>query len=151
MTLTGAWAPETRAPRRAGIGRAEEAVLDALDVPALHRTVADLVRVPSVTGSDAESELLAGLADRTAAAGMDVDHWRLDVEELAGRPGFPGTEVRGASRGAWWPRPATTRDPRWCSRATWTSSRPVTCDGGPATRGHRGWPAGDCTGAAPAT
>ncbi|WP_336030008.1 ArgE/DapE family deacylase [Geodermatophilus sp. FMUSA9-8] len=97
MTLTG-WAPETGAPR-GGTSRVEEAVLDALDVAALHRTLADLVRVPSVTGSDAESELLAGLAERTARAGMDVDHWRLDVDALAARPGFPGTEV--PRREAW--------------------------------------------------
>ena len=92
MTLTGVEAPQTGAPR-GGTSRAEEAVLDALDVPALHRTLADLVRVPSVTGSDAESDLLAALAERTARAGMDVDHWRLDVDGLAARPGFPGTEV----------------------------------------------------------
>ncbi|MGY1649875.1 ArgE/DapE family deacylase [Geodermatophilus sp. SYSU D01119] len=97
MTLTG-WAPETGAPR-GGPSRVEEAVLDALDVGALHRTLADLVRVPSVTGSDAESDLLAGLAERTARAGMDVDHWRLDVDGLAARPGFPGTEV--PRREAW--------------------------------------------------
>ncbi|MGY1694574.1 ArgE/DapE family deacylase [Geodermatophilus sp. SYSU D00814] len=106
MTLTGSWAPETRAPR-GSTSRAEEAVLDALDVTALHRTLADLLRVPSVTGSDAESELLAALAERTARAGMDVDHWRLDVDELAGRPGFPGTEV---PRRESWGLVATTGD-----------------------------------------
>jgi acetylornithine deacetylase len=93
VTLTGSWAPAALPPEPAGLSRAERAVLDALDVAALHRTLVDLLRVPSVTGSDAESELLAGLADRTARAGMDVDHWRLDLADLAARPGFPGTEA----------------------------------------------------------
>jgi acetylornithine deacetylase len=75
------------------LGRAEQAVLDALDVVALHRTLADLLTVPSVTGSDTESELLATLAGRAARAGMDVDHWRLDLADLAARPDFPGTEA----------------------------------------------------------
>jgi acetylornithine deacetylase len=93
VTLTGSWAPAALPPEPGGLCRAERAVLDALDVPALHRTLADLLRVPSVTGTDAESDLLAVLADRTARAGMDVDHWRLDLAGLAARPGFPGTEV----------------------------------------------------------
>ncbi|MGY1606617.1 MULTISPECIES: ArgE/DapE family deacylase [unclassified Geodermatophilus] len=94
MTLTSSWVQAAAEPGRpGGLGAAEQAVLDALDVPALHRTLADLMRVPSVTGSDAESDLLGLLADRTARAGMAVDHWRIDVAELAARPGFPGTEV----------------------------------------------------------
>ncbi len=91
MTLTGSWAPA--AAPGGELDRTERAVLDALDVEALHRTLADLLRVPSVTGSDAESELLAALADRTARAGMDVDHWRLDLADLTARPDFPGTET----------------------------------------------------------
>ena len=91
MTLTGSWAPA--AAPGGELDRTERAVLDALDVEALHRTLADLLRVPSVTGSDAESELLAALADRTARAGMDVDHWRLDLADLTARPDFPGTEA----------------------------------------------------------
>ncbi len=93
MTLSRTRTPAVAPPRPDVLGRAELAVLDALDVTALHRTLADLLRVPSTTGSDAESELLAVLADRARCTGMDVDHWRLDVEDLAARPDFPGTEV----------------------------------------------------------
>ena len=93
MTLSRSRVPVAVPPRGEVLSRAELAVLDALDVEALHRTLADLLRVPSVTGSDAESDLLAALADRTARAGMDVDHWRLDLDDLAARPGFPGTEA----------------------------------------------------------
>ena len=91
--MTSTRSPVAAPPRPDALSRAELAVLDALDVPGLHRTLADLLTVPSVTGSDAESDLLAALADRTARAGMDVDHWRLDLADLAARPGFPGTEV----------------------------------------------------------
>ncbi len=107
MTLTGSWAPVETPAGPGELGRAEQAVLDALDVAALHRTLADLLTVPSITGSDTESELLATLAGRAARAGMDVDHWRLDLADLAARPDFPGTE---APRRESWGLVATTGD-----------------------------------------
>jgi acetylornithine deacetylase len=75
----------------------ERAVLDAVHDLArrgeLVRDLAALIRIPSVTGSAAESDAQAWTANRLERLGLDVDHWELDVDELAARPDFPGTEV----------------------------------------------------------
>jgi acetylornithine deacetylase len=55
--------------------------------------VADLVRVPSVSGSDAENEAQQLVADRLRRTGYDVDHWRIDLDAMRADPAFPGMEV----------------------------------------------------------
>ena len=57
------------------------------------QVLADLVEVPSVSGTDAENEIIhhmAGLFDRH---GLDVDHWQIPLDEMLARPDFPGSEV----------------------------------------------------------
>jgi acetylornithine deacetylase len=76
-----------------GFGRAEAAALDALDTDALRDTLLELLRVPSVTGSAAESELQHLLARRMDRLGLEVDLWKVDLEELSADPRFPGTEA----------------------------------------------------------
>ncbi|WP_371779601.1 ArgE/DapE family deacylase [Streptosporangium subroseum] len=71
----------------------EARVLDALDEAETVRLLADLVRVPSVTGTDAESDLQHHCARLLVEAGLDVDVWKLDLDELRAAPGFPGTEA----------------------------------------------------------
>ena len=71
----------------------ERRALDALDTDALLTSLTSLLAVPSVTGSPAESELLAGLATECAQAGLEVDHWAADLAELRAAPDFPGTEA----------------------------------------------------------
>jgi len=66
--------------------------VDALATQMLAET-AELIRIPSVSGSDAENEAQAAFARRLVASGYDVDHWQLDLDELAAHPDFPGTEV----------------------------------------------------------
>ena len=61
--------------------------------------LAMLVRIPSVSGSDAENDAQAHVAGRLAAAGLDVDHWPIDLAALSAHPDFPGTEVE--RREAW--------------------------------------------------
>lgn len=56
-------------------------------------TLAGLVRVPSVGGTDAEHEIQAELAAKLDASGLEVDHWRLPLDELLAAPDFPGVEV----------------------------------------------------------
>ncbi|GAA3171397.1 ArgE/DapE family deacylase [Nonomuraea roseoviolacea] len=71
----------------------EARVLDAVDDPGTVSLLAETVRVPSVTGTDAESELqhhVAGLLDE---AGLDVDVWKIDIDGLRARADFPGTEA----------------------------------------------------------
>lgn len=57
------------------------------------RLLAETVRVPSVTGTDAESDLQHRFARLLEEAGMDVDVWALDLDALRAAPGFPGTEA----------------------------------------------------------
>jgi len=68
------------------------AEVDAATAVTLER-VAELVRVPSVSGSDAEHEIQAVLATEMALGGLEVDHWRLPLAELLAEPDFPGVEV----------------------------------------------------------
>lgn len=70
-------------------------VLDSVDssIGAMVAETADLVRIPSVSGSDAENEAQAAFAERLTKAGYDVDHWQLDLDELTAHPHFPGMEV----------------------------------------------------------
>ncbi|TDC69379.1 ArgE/DapE family deacylase [Actinomadura sp. GC306] len=61
--------------------------------------LAELVRIPSVGGSPAET----GIQDRLAAwlrdEGLDVDHWPIPVDALTAEEDFPGMEA--ARTGAW--------------------------------------------------
>ncbi|MFC5816156.1 ArgE/DapE family deacylase [Nonomuraea harbinensis] len=68
-------------------------VLDAIDDSEAVNLLAETVGVPSVTGTDAESELQHHFAGLLTEAGMDVDVWKLDLDDLRERDGFPGTEA----------------------------------------------------------
>jgi acetylornithine deacetylase len=70
-------------------------VLDAVDAgdDATVGLLAELVRVPSVSGSAAENDLQARLATLLQAEGLEVDHWRIPLAETLAAPGFPGAEV----------------------------------------------------------
>lgn len=71
----------------------EARVLDALDEADTVRLLAELVRVPSVTGTDAESDLQHRCGSLLTEAGLDVDAWKFDLDALRAAPGFPGTEA----------------------------------------------------------
>lgn len=71
----------------------EERVLDHLDEAALVDRLATLVRVPSVSGTPAEVEVVELAAGMLSDAGLAVDHWEIDLDELAADPWFPGAEV----------------------------------------------------------
>jgi acetylornithine deacetylase len=68
-----------------------DAVVELTD-PLLDELAA-LVRIPSVSGTDAENDAQAHLAARFADAGLDVDHWQIDLPALTAHPNFPGMEV----------------------------------------------------------
>ncbi len=72
---------------------AERVALEAVDEEALVETVRDFVRLPSITGSDGESQAQAWVAGHLAALGCAVDHWELDLDQVTAHPGFPGWEV----------------------------------------------------------
>ncbi|SEL15065.1 ArgE/DapE family deacylase [Nonomuraea pusilla] len=72
---------------------AEARVLNAIDEAETVSLLAEAVRVPSVTGTDAESDLQHRFARLLTESGLDVDVWKLDLAGLAAREGFPGTEA----------------------------------------------------------
>ena len=67
--------------------------------PAAVARLAELVRVPSLGGTDAECDISAMLAAELGQSGFDVDHWQLPLAELLAEPDFPGVEVDRAE--AW--------------------------------------------------
>jgi acetylornithine deacetylase len=76
-------------------GRVHSAVADALDLVTPERLVGllrELLAVPSVTGSAAESEAQHRLEPLLRSAGLETDLWSVDLE-ITREPDFPGTEV----------------------------------------------------------
>lgn len=70
-------------------------VLDVVDQlqPAMMRLTEQALQIPSVSGTDAENDAQAWVAGVFRDAGLDVDHWQIDLDELGAMPGFPGMEV----------------------------------------------------------
>lgn len=77
----------------AELAAAELRVLDAIDEDALVAELVDLIRVPSITGTDGESDLQHRHAGQLAELGFAVDAWKLDLAELMAHPDYPGTEA----------------------------------------------------------
>ena len=80
-------------PSPSDLTATQRRVLDALDEQETVRQLVDLIRTPSVTGTDAEAELQHRLAAELAQLGLDVDLWSLDLDALACDPDHPGTEA----------------------------------------------------------
>ena len=64
-----------------------------VDERELVRDLVELVAVPSVSGSDAESEVQHVLAKQLRGLDVEVDLWQLDLQELTADPVFPGWEA----------------------------------------------------------
>ncbi|GAA3738889.1 ArgE/DapE family deacylase [Leifsonia bigeumensis] len=71
----------------------ERRVLDAIDDEVLIESLVDLIRVPSTTGTDAESDLQNSQARVLEELGLDVDSWKFDLDELRAHPLYPGEET----------------------------------------------------------
>ena len=95
-------------PGSASLDEMEEAALAALDLAALARDAADLVRVPSLTGD--EQAAIELVAERADAAGLAVDLHRHDLAALRAHPDHPGEEAE--------------RDELWGVTATLPGSAP---------------------------
>ncbi len=67
--------------------------LPVVDAARLRDDLVELLTIPSVSGSAAEPEVQAWLADRWSGEGLDVDRWDIDLDELTADPQFPGMEV----------------------------------------------------------
>jgi acetylornithine deacetylase len=77
----------------ADLSEAELRVLHAIDEDALVAELVHLIRVPSITGTDAESDLQHRHAAQLAEMGFAVDAWKLDLADLVAHPDYPGTEA----------------------------------------------------------
>ncbi|MFS8096895.1 ArgE/DapE family deacylase [Lentzea alba] len=77
----------------ANVSDVEAAALAAVDEEAVGRLLLDLLAVPSVTGTAAESELQHVLARQLERLDLDVDLWSMDLPDLRARSEFPGTEA----------------------------------------------------------
>ncbi|WP_028643892.1 ArgE/DapE family deacylase [Nocardioides sp. URHA0020] len=64
-----------------------------VDERELVRDLVDIVAVPSISGTDAESDLQHRLAKQVRELDLDVDLWQLDLPRLTADPQFPGWEV----------------------------------------------------------
>ncbi len=64
-----------------------------VDERELVRDLVELVAVPSVSGSDAESDVVHHLAKQLQLLDLDIDLWELDLPLLTSDPAFPGWEV----------------------------------------------------------
>jgi acetylornithine deacetylase len=53
----------------------------------------DLIAIPSVGGTDAENDAVHHMAGLYAKAGLDVDHWEIDMPTAMAHENFPGVEV----------------------------------------------------------
>jgi len=130
---------------------AQTRALDALDEDEVIATLVDLVRVPSVTGTDAESELQHRQAALFETEGLEVDTWQLDLEALRADPRFPGTEADRSEGYGLVARPAATALQDSSCRATSTSCRSATPRSGSTTPSPRASRQGGCTAVAPVT
>lgn len=72
---------------------AEAKVLNAIDEDLLVSTLVTMIQIPSITGTNAESEFQSWHARQLTEIGFDIDHWKLDLDALATHPDFPGTEA----------------------------------------------------------
>jgi acetylornithine deacetylase len=72
---------------------AERTVLEHLDEAALVESLTELVRIPSVGGTDAEVEVQEVAARMLRVLDTDVDRWDIDLAELVQDDWFPGVEV----------------------------------------------------------
>ena len=87
--------PLPREPSGAS-ARTADRVADALASVRAEDLVAELrtlLAVPSLTGSEAESEAQHHVERRLRAVGMDTELWSIDVAATAADPEFPGMEV----------------------------------------------------------
>ena len=53
----------------------------------------DLVRIPSISGTDEENEIQHVLAGRLTDLGLEVDSWQIPLAETLAGEDFPGVEV----------------------------------------------------------
>src|SRR4051795_6487134 len=119
MDPVGPWSSRPAAPRFSSPLRMRRTVsardlsdlelraLAFVDERELVRDLVELVGVPSVSGTDAESDIQHLLAKQLRVLDLDLDLWSLDLPALTRDPAFPGWE---APRTESWGLVATAAD-----------------------------------------
>lgn len=64
-----------------------------IDVDLIRRDLAHLVNIPSTGGSEAEITAQRWCAATLTGLGLEVDQWKLDLDELRADAAYPGEEV----------------------------------------------------------
>lgn len=77
----------------AQLSPAEERAVAAIDRSAVVASLVELLAVPSVSGSDAESDVQHMLAKQVEELGLEVDLWSMDLDDLVSAEDFPGAEA----------------------------------------------------------
>ena len=80
----------------AGVSDAERSALEAVDdfgVTGWTALLAELIAIPSVTGSSAEADAHHWVAERLSSLGCEVDHWQIDLDAITSDADFPGMEA----------------------------------------------------------
>lgn len=92
MTTSRRLEPDTRAH---GADKWRRRVLGHLDAHAADvvQLLAELVRIPSISGSDEENDIQAHLARHLDRVGLEVDYWPIPLGETMSDPAFPGVET----------------------------------------------------------
>ena len=75
----------------------DDSSLPPIDEDALLDDLLELLRFPSMGGTEAEVEVQEYLAERWRTEGLAVERWDIDVEGLERDPEFPGMEVTRAA------------------------------------------------------
>ena len=70
-------------------------VMEAVDemTATMIDAVATLVKIPSISGTDAENDAQHHMATLMEAGGLDTDRWQIDLPVMYASPQFPGVEV----------------------------------------------------------
>ena len=89
-------APDPSHPQAVALSDAERAAVAAVDEigePTWSSMLAELIAIPSVTGTAGEADSQRWVASRLTALGCEVDHWQIDLDEVTSDPEFPGMEA----------------------------------------------------------
>jgi len=95
MPSSATWAVDDLSARTSG-PRTASSLSDALHLVSpgeLVQELQDLLAVPSVTGTAAESDAQHQMSGRLRSVGMDIDAWSIDLPATTSSPDFPGSEA----------------------------------------------------------
>ena len=73
--------------------RAAVEAVDELGEATWSTMLAELIAIPSITGSAAEADAQRWVGERLEALGCEVDHWQIDLDAVTSDPAFPGMEA----------------------------------------------------------